>query len=230
MKKMKKKLLVNIIIIIISILKINSIISFNLKEINELYIKKYHILVDIEESKMYIFEKADIIKIYDCSGGKSDTPSPIGNWEITFKALWGEGYGGRFMGINCPWGQFGIHGTPIEDSIGKKSSHGCIRMKIKDIEELYSFINVGTPVTIIDGEYRNFGKGFRYLESGMYGSDVFEIQKMLRNLGFLRQEPNGKFDYETEKAIELYCIKNGLKTRKYIDIDLQKKMGFILME
>jgi len=39
MKRIKKKLLVNIIIIIISILKLNSIISINLKEINELYIK-----------------------------------------------------------------------------------------------------------------------------------------------------------------------------------------------
>ncbi|HOZ55025.1 MAG TPA: L,D-transpeptidase [Clostridia bacterium] len=122
-------------------------------------------------------------------GGKTDTPSPISNWKISFKALWGEGYVGRFMGINCPWGQFGMHGTPLEDSIGKKSSHGCIRIKIKDVEELYSFINVGTTVTIIDGEYGDFGKGFRYLESGMYGLDVFEIQKKLRNLGLLKHEP-----------------------------------------
>lgn len=60
----------------------------------------------------------------------------------------------------------------------------------------------------------------------MYGSDVMEIQKKLKELGFFNGNLNGKFGAETEKAIQNYCKENGLYSRKTISIDLQKHMGF----
>ncbi len=45
-------------------------------------------------------------------------------------------------------GEFGIHGTDEEDSIGKSVSHGCIRMHNKDIAELYQLVDIGTSVSI----------------------------------------------------------------------------------
>ena len=42
-----------------------------------------------------------------------------------------------------------IHGTSNEKSIGKPSSHGCIRMKNKDIIDLYKKVEVGTLVLIL---------------------------------------------------------------------------------
>ena len=53
-----------------------------------------------------------------------------------------------------------------------------------EVAELYKTVPIGTKVTIVDGVYRNFGKGFRDLKSGMYGADVMEIQKKLKELGF----------------------------------------------
>ena len=41
-----------------------------------------------------------------------------------------------------------IHGTQEEGLIGKKASHGCIRMFNHDVIELYGLIKVGTPVNI----------------------------------------------------------------------------------
>lgn len=41
-----------------------------------------------------------------------------------------------------------IHGTPHEDDIGKPVSHGCIRMRNKDIVELFDRVEAGTYVTI----------------------------------------------------------------------------------
>lgn len=155
----------------------------------------YHILVDVEESKMYVMQDETCIKTYSCSGGKYSTPSPIGTWTIVQKALWGEGFGGRWMGFNVPWGDFGIHGTQDPSSVGWASSHGCIRMKNSDVAELYSYIPYGTKVTIIDGPYGSFGKGFRYLKSGMYGSDVMEIQKKLAELGFFNRFSKWKIWY-----------------------------------
>jgi len=43
---------------------------------------------------------------------------------------------------------YGIHGTWNEESIGKSSSAGCIRMKNSDVEELFALVPIGTPVTI----------------------------------------------------------------------------------
>ena len=55
--------------------------------------QKYKILVDVEDSKLYLFENGELKKEYKCSGGKWSTPSPIGTWTVTSKAKWGEGFG-----------------------------------------------------------------------------------------------------------------------------------------
>jgi len=41
-----------------------------------------------------------------------------------------------------------IHGTPEERLIGKRASHGCIRMKNRDIVKLFNLVKRGTPVQI----------------------------------------------------------------------------------
>lgn len=134
------------------------------------------------------------------------------------------------MGLNVPWGEFGIHGTLDPYSLGWSSSHGCIRMDNNEVAELYKIIPIGTKVTIVDGPYGSFGKGFRDLKSGMYGSDVMEIQKRLNQLGFFIGTPNGKFGSLTEEAVKKYCKANNLYVRKTISIDLQKHMGFELFD
>ena len=42
----------------------------------------------------------------------------------------------------------GIHGTDDVSSIGTAASHGCIRMRIPDVVELYDRVPVGTPLYI----------------------------------------------------------------------------------
>ena len=51
----------------------------------------------------------------------------------------------RWMGI---YDGAGIHGTDAEHSIGTAASHGCIRMRIAEVKELYDQVPVGTPVYI----------------------------------------------------------------------------------
>jgi hypothetical protein len=43
-----------------------------------------------------------------------------------------------------------IHGTPQEDSLGKKSSYGCIRMRSNDVIEIFNWVTTGTDVVIVD--------------------------------------------------------------------------------
>lgn len=42
----------------------------------------------------------------------------------------------------------GIHGTEETASLGSAASHGCVRMAIPDVEELYEHVEVGTPIFI----------------------------------------------------------------------------------
>jgi hypothetical protein len=44
---------------------------------------------------------------------------------------------------------YGIHGTNMPNSIGKAASHGCIRMRNHDVEELFELVQVGDPVELL---------------------------------------------------------------------------------
>ncbi len=43
-----------------------------------------------------------------------------------------------------------IHGSPDSAEMGKPGSHGCIRMRNRDVVELFDRVPVGTPVFISD--------------------------------------------------------------------------------
>ncbi len=50
-----------------------------------------------------------------------------------------------------------IHGTNKPYSIGKRVSHGCIRLRRSDIESLFSMVAVHTPVTIVsEGSHQTY--------------------------------------------------------------------------
>ena len=51
----------------------------------------------------------------------------------------------RWMGI---YDGAGIHGTDDVGSLGSAASHGCVRMSIPDVIELYDQVDVGTPIYI----------------------------------------------------------------------------------
>ena len=51
-----------------------------------------------------------------------------------------------------------IHGTPEEKTIGKPASYGCIRMKSKDVADLYNQLPVGALVQIVDTKLPNAAK------------------------------------------------------------------------
>jgi len=92
--------------------------------------------------------------------GKAATPTPQGEFRIINRIpnptwYWpgkivGPGkdnpLGSRWMGLNAPG--FGIHGTNAPQSIGKAASHGCIRMRKRDLEELFDLVTVGITVEL----------------------------------------------------------------------------------
>lgn len=88
------KILILVTAIVISILIIkNKVENEKVVSTSSNNKQKYKILVDVEDSKLYLFENDELKKEYKCSGGKWSTPSPIGTWTVTSKAKWGEGFG-----------------------------------------------------------------------------------------------------------------------------------------
>ena len=118
------------------------------------------IVVSIPDRKLVLIRGAQILKIYDVAVGKDSTPSPTGDFKIANRipnpTWYGPGkivgpgkenpLGTRWMGLG--YRGYGIHGTNMPGSIGKAASHGCIRMRRNDIEELFSLVDVGTTVEL----------------------------------------------------------------------------------
>lgn len=56
--------------------------------------------------------------------------------------------------LNLGWPGYAIHGTNRPYGIGKRSSHGCIRLYPEDIKVLFNAVEVGMPVIVIDTPYK----------------------------------------------------------------------------
>lgn len=55
-----------------------------------------------------------------------------------------------FFALYLSWPGYALHGTNRPYSIGRRTSHGCIRLYPEDIQTLFELAPVGTKVTIID--------------------------------------------------------------------------------
>jgi len=188
------------------------------------------ILIDMEEMQLYLLEDNVPIKKYKIAVGKFDTPSPIGSFKIKEKARWGGGFGSRWMGLNVPWGRYGIHGTNEPNSIGWASSHGCFRMRNKDVEELYSLVTVNTPVIIYGGPYGLLGNGKRTIRPGDRNSHVLAVQIRLKELGYYNGSLDGIFGLGMERSLLKFKKEHGLPLSNIVDNLTYKKLNLITFE
>lgn len=166
------------------------------------------IIIKVPARLLELHSDGKIHKTYRIAVGKSETPTPLGDWIIIWKAYHsGDIFGTRFMGLDVPWGGYGIHGTNRPWSIGSFASKGCIRMRNADIEELFEWTPVGTPVRI-EGRA---GKISRTLKYQTYGQDVVLLQGKLRQLGYLEGRSDGFFNRDTEEALKRFQHDKKLK-------------------
>ncbi len=192
--------------------------------------KSYTIFIEIEDKTLYLLENGKCIKEYRIASGMSGLPSPLGCWKIVEKGDWGEGFGGRWMGLDVPWGIYGIHGTLADESIGSAASHGCIRMFSEDVAELYRLVPTGTDVVIVNGQFGPFGKGFSEINPGDRGSDVYAIQQRLKQLGFYNGPFDGIYEEDLKNALHKFQRANKLKAENTVTYEAWRKMGFCEFE
>jgi len=118
------------------------------------------IVVSIPDRKLAVMESGRVVKIYETAVGADVSPSPNGGFQIINRVTnptWyskgkvvGPGksnpLGTRWMGLSAKG--YGIHGTNNPASIGHNASHGCIRMRNRDVEDLFARVEVGDAVEL----------------------------------------------------------------------------------
>ncbi|MEG6523256.1 L,D-transpeptidase family protein [Desulfotomaculum sp. 1211_IL3151] len=187
---------------------------------------KIAIIVDTTTRKLTVLSDGKPHKQFNIACGKPKTPSPVGSWQVVHKSThWGTGFGTRWLGLNVPWGSFGIHGTNKPFSIGSYASHGCIRMHNSSVEQLYPWIPQGTPVYVIGSPFGVPGQGHGRLVRGARGSDVFEVQRTLKRLGYYEMQVDGIFGYGLEAAIKKYRKAHNLPMDNCVDSNMYRSLG-----
>lgn len=133
--------------------------------------KKYPVVVAVDRGnfRLSLFKKLKRVKVYPIAVGQVGLETPAGLYKIQNKAInpaWhvpNSDWAGSLAGTVIPGGTpqnplksrwlgvydgVGVHGTDARGSIGTNASHGCIRMLIEDVEQLYDQVPVGTPIYI----------------------------------------------------------------------------------
>ncbi|HYF27803.1 MAG TPA: L,D-transpeptidase [Baekduia sp.] len=127
------------------------------------------ITIDRSRFKLRLFRNLKFSRSYGIAVGQPAYPTPIGRFRIVNKQVnptWSvpnSPWAGELQGTTVAGGSaanplkarwmgivngVGIHGTGQEYSIGSRASHGCIRMRVRDVIDLYRRVPVGTQVLI----------------------------------------------------------------------------------
>lgn len=189
-----------------------------------------HVEVDYKTLFLVDNDSKEVIKKYSIATGKPSSPTPLGTYEIITMGKWGEGFGSRWLGIDVPWGKYGIHGTNKPGSIGFNASGGCIRMRNSDVEDLFDRVSLGTTVVITTGYYGPFGYGFRDLRPGATGADVLEVQKRLKNKGFYHGVLDGIYGEVMKKSLIEFLKDNNIALTDEVSKDIYEALDIILMD
>ena len=118
------------------------------------------VLVSLVDRKLAVIEDGVVIATFEVAVGADMSPSPTGEFKVVSRVQNPTYYhpgvvipsgknnplGTRWLGLSEKG--YGIHGTNAPGSIGRAASHGCIRLRNRDIEKLFTLVRVGDTVKI----------------------------------------------------------------------------------
>jgi lipoprotein-anchoring transpeptidase ErfK/SrfK len=118
------------------------------------------LVVSIPDRKLALIENDAVLSVFPVAVGAAATPSPIGTFTIVNRIPNPTYYkpgkvvapgpanplGTRWIGLDQKG--YGIHGTDQPRSIGFARSQGCIRLRNKDVEQLFERVRAGDVVEL----------------------------------------------------------------------------------
>lgn len=189
------------------------------------------IVVNLPEYRLYYFPKeaTGSIVTYPLGIGEEGRDTPVGSYRVTAKIVNPSWYVPRSIraknralpivvppGPRNPLGSHAlrlsrnsilIHGTNRPWGIGRRSSHGCLRLYPEDIVKLFHLTHRGTQVVIIDQRIKVASRGERvFVEVHGYegkGPNVGEAMRMLADVALL-------FKTDLSKLVRAVAEKRGV--------------------
>ncbi|MCG6553716.1 MAG: L,D-transpeptidase family protein [Candidatus Magnetominusculus sp. LBB02] len=162
------------------------------------------ILINLSEMRLYYFFTSSgqrYVKTYPIGIGRAGFDSPEGVFRVTNKVAnptWrptermlnedpdletlvlpgpDNPLGDYWLQLSIP--SYGIHGTNKPYSVGRRISSGCIRLYPDDIEDLFSYVKVNTPVKILREPVKTtLHEGKVYIEVHADGLSAVELMSM----------------------------------------------------
>lgn len=127
--------------------------------------KNTRLVVDLSDRRVYVYRTNYLQTSYPVAVGQAGWETPAGSFQITqmdHDPVWQHPITGNVVaaGPDNPLGTrwigfwsdgqnaIGFHGTDQEDFVGQAVSHGCLRMRNRDIQQLYEQVDRGTPVIV----------------------------------------------------------------------------------
>lgn len=118
------------------------------------------IVVSIPDRKLVLIEDGRVLLTFRIAVGAPDSPSPNGTFRVanmvTEPVYYHPGevippgaenpVGPRWIGLSIKG--YGIHGTNEPRLIGRRASHGCIRLNNRDVKILFAYLRVGDAVEL----------------------------------------------------------------------------------
>jgi len=127
-----------------------------------------YITIDRAHFRLRLWKNLRLARTYTIAVGRQGLETPAGQYEINDRQVnpswhvpnsaWAGDLAGRVIPpgpddpIKARWLGFyngaGIHGTDEISSLGTAASHGCIRMSIPDVEQLFPLVPLHTPIYV----------------------------------------------------------------------------------
>lgn len=124
------------------------------------------LVLNLKERRVYAYKEDKVLMSYPVAIGKKGWETPTGNFQVIQMVkdpVWENPWNGKIVpsGPKGPIGErwigfwtdgkntIGFHGTPSEKTLGQAVSHGCVRMKNKDVKALFEIVKPGLPVVVV---------------------------------------------------------------------------------
>ena len=123
------------------------------------------LILDLSDRVAYVYYRNQLTASYRVAIGQKGWQTPIGQFRIrqmishpawqhpltheVFPPGKNNPLGDRWIGFTADESmQLGFHGTQDEQLIGQAVSHGCVRMRNRDVRDLYDRVSLGTLVVV----------------------------------------------------------------------------------